>query len=81
MGKCAKFDNNKNALYQEMCIVLQNWCQVSTDQGLKDQILLDFHSPGEFRIKGPLSNNQDFARDLNCPKGSKMNPEKKCRVW
>ena len=59
----------------------QGWCAVKTDEALKTQILTDNHSPQAFRTIGPLSNNDDFAKDFNCPKGSKMNPEKKCTVW
>ncbi|XP_011705369.1 PREDICTED: neprilysin-like, partial [Wasmannia auropunctata] len=39
------------------------------------------HSPTEFRIRGPLSNMEEFSRDFNCPVGSRMNPMKKCTVW
>ena len=59
----------------------QNWCSVKTDEALKTQILTQNHSPEAFRIIGTLSNNDDFAKDFNCPKGSKMNPVKKCTVW
>ena len=59
----------------------QVWCTKWRDEALKYQIKTDPHSPGEFRIKGSLSNNADFAKDFNCPKGSPMNPEEKCIVW
>ena len=45
------------------------------------QIETGQHSPGKYRILVPLSNNEDFAKDFNCPAGSGMNPEKKCKVW
>jgi len=57
------------------------WCQVSRPEALKEYILTDPHSPARFRINGPFSNMVEFARDWNCPTGSPMNPEKKCRVW
>jgi len=57
------------------------WCQVSRPEALKEYILTDPHSPARFRINGPFSNMVEFARDWNCPAGSPMNPEKKCRVW
>ncbi len=57
------------------------WCGKYTDKALELQILTGYHSPNEFRVTGPMSNNVDFARDFNCPVGSRMNPEKKCKVW
>lgn len=59
----------------------QVWCSKYKDGTLKQQILTGYHSPGEFRIKGPLANNPSFAEDFQCAKGSKMNPAKKCSVW
>ena len=59
----------------------QNWCAIYRDEKLKNQVLTGQHAPSEFRIKGPLRNNEDFARDFKCALGSKMNPEKKCNVW
>ena len=58
-----------------------SWCSKYRDAALRDQITTGYHSPAEFRINGPLLNNKDFAKDFNCPLGSKMNPEQKCKVW
>lgn len=57
------------------------WCSKYRPESLKLRILTGYHSPGQFRVQGPLSNSDDFARDFRCPLGSKMNPEKKCKVW
>ena len=57
------------------------WCRVLRPEALKEKILKDVHSPARFRNNGPLSNMVEFARDWNCPVGTPMNPEKKCRVW
>ena len=38
------------------------YCGVSKDDFLKHEILLDVHAPFEFRIIGPLSNNENFAK-------------------
>lgn len=59
----------------------QVWCAKWRDGALKQQIKTGQHSPGEFRIKGSLSNNNEFSKDFNCPTGSPMNPEEKCSVW
>lgn len=59
----------------------QVWCSISTPEALKLQVLNDPHAPAQFRVIGTLSNSREFAREFNCPLGSKMNPEKKCVVW
>lgn len=57
------------------------WCSNTKPATLLLQILTDPHSPGIFRVNGPLSNIQDFASAYNCPAGSPMNPQDKCAVW
>ncbi|OWF55370.1 neprilysin-like [Mizuhopecten yessoensis] len=44
-------------------------------------ILTGQHSPPRFRVIGTLQNMKEFADTYNCPKGSYMNPEHKCRLW
>ena len=40
------------------------------------------HSPTTVRVNGVLQNTEEFSKDFNCPRGRKMNPEKKCpRIW
>ncbi|XP_011494888.1 PREDICTED: membrane metallo-endopeptidase-like 1 isoform X1 [Ceratosolen solmsi marchali] len=57
------------------------WCSKYRPEALKLRITTGVHSPGEFRVLGPLSNMDQFAKDFHCPLGSKMNPKKKCAVW
>jgi predicted metalloendopeptidase len=57
------------------------WCGVETPERLEEQILTDPHSPSRFRVIGPLSNNEDFAREFSCPVGSPMNRETDCILW
>lgn len=57
------------------------WCSKYRPEAMKLRITTGYHSPGKFRVIGPLSNMEDFSRDFNCPLGSKMNPVKKCTVW
>lgn len=57
------------------------WCSTHTTKHAKNQLLKDEHAPERFRVLGPLSNSKEFAEAWNCPVGSQMNPEEKCRVW
>ncbi|GFO20601.1 endothelin-converting enzyme 1 [Plakobranchus ocellatus] len=59
----------------------QIWCGKQTKESAILQVDSQDHSPGRFRIIGPLQNSPDFAKAYNCPAGSPMNPEKKCSVW
>ena len=56
-------------------------CEKFRDDAMIELIKTDPHSPGEFRLKGPVMNNPDFAVDFNCPLNSPMNPSKKFSVW
>ncbi|KAL7013332.1 hypothetical protein ACKWTF_015336 [Chironomus riparius] len=58
-----------------------NWCSVHRPESMKLRITTKHHSPGQFRIIGPLSNMKEFSKDFNCPIGSPMNPAHKCEVW
>ncbi|XP_031634008.1 neprilysin-2-like isoform X2 [Contarinia nasturtii] len=59
----------------------QSFCSKYRLETLKMKIATDPHSPGPFRVLGPLSNRQEFADDFNCKLGAPMNPVKKCEVW
>jgi len=59
----------------------QNWCDKERAQSMRMSLLTDEHSPDQFRVNGPLSQNQDFATDFKCKKGTRMNPEDKCQLW
>ena len=57
------------------------WCSKEQKEYIKMSVLSSPHSPARFRINGPMSNLKEFAEDWNCAPNSKMNPEKKCKVW
>ncbi|XP_014091152.2 neprilysin-2 isoform X1 [Bactrocera oleae] len=59
----------------------QTWCAKYRKETLKMRITTGVHSPSQFRVMGTFSNMKDFARDFNCPDGSRMNPVQKCEVW
>jgi putative endopeptidase len=59
----------------------QVWCENRTPESARLLVKTDPHSPGEFRVKGTLQNNEDFWHAFNCKPGQKMVSAKPCRVW
>lgn len=57
------------------------WCSAVRDEELRQMVVTDEHVPDKYRVIVPLSDMDNFAKDFNCPKGSKMNPVNKCQVW
>lgn len=55
-------------------------CSVYNPDYLKKLMLIDEHPPNPFRVLGTLRNMPEFAADFNCPKGSFMNPTKRCKI-
>jgi len=39
------------------------------------------HAPAPWRVNTVMSNQEEFAKDFNCPAGAKLNPTKRCIVW
>uniref|UniRef100_A0A674N600 Membrane metalloendopeptidase like 1 n=1 Tax=Takifugu rubripes TaxID=31033 RepID=A0A674N600_TAKRU len=59
----------------------QVWCGAYRPEYASQSIKTDSHSPLEYRVFGSLQNFEAFSEAFQCPKGSAMNPELKCRVW
>lgn len=59
----------------------QAFCAKSTDEAMVRRLSTDPHSPEQWRINGVMMNSDEFARVFSCPRGSNMNPERKCRLW
>lgn len=57
------------------------WCSKYRKEDLRQIVVTDEHSPDKFRVIGPMSNMQYFAKDFDCKVGSFMNPIHKCNVW
>ncbi|GAA6014145.1 hypothetical protein JCM11491_004119 [Sporobolomyces phaffii] len=58
----------------------QGWARAMTPAEAVRRIRIDPHSPTQFRVRGPLSNNEDFVKAFNCPVGSPMNNKHKCQA-
>ncbi|VDM92106.1 unnamed protein product, partial [Litomosoides sigmodontis] len=59
----------------------QFWCGHKKEAAALQQVLIDEHSPEIFRVIGVLSNLPEFSKAYNCPRGSQLNPLKRCAVW
>eukprot|EP01114_Cavostelium_apophysatum_P015816 TRINITY_DN4393_c0_g1_i1.p1 TRINITY_DN4393_c0_g1~~TRINITY_DN4393_c0_g1_i1.p1 ORF type:complete len:746 (+),score=195.21 TRINITY_DN4393_c0_g1_i1:46-2238(+) len=59
----------------------QVWCSKATDNYIRWLTLSNEHSWGKFRVIGGVSNNEAFWDAFKCEAGTKMHPEKTCKVW
>lgn len=57
------------------------WCSEYTDDSLSETLDYDEHSPQFVRVNRVMQNMPEFAEVWNCPVGTKMNPNKKCKLW
>ncbi len=63
--------------------VAQIWCGTLRPEMQRVRVRTDPHSPGKFRVNGPLSNMREFAQAFSCRPGDAMVREdaKRCEVW
>lgn len=59
----------------------QVWCENHTPESARLLAKTDPHSPGQYRVQGPLQNNSDFAKAFGCKAGQKMVSDNACHVW
>ena len=59
----------------------QVWCENHTPESARLLAKTDPHSPGQYRVQGPLQNNSDFAKAFGCKSGQKMVSDNACHVW
>ena len=61
----------------------QVWQMHGRDEYLKNQVVTDPHSPGKFRVNGPLSNMPEFAKAFGgvCENGVAKAPEDQIIIW
>ncbi|PFX29586.1 Endothelin-converting enzyme 1 [Stylophora pistillata] len=59
----------------------QMWCSAFTPAAAYVMASTDTHALANYRVIGSLSNMKEFSDVFKCPSGSRMNPEKKCKIW
>ncbi len=61
----------------------QVWHMNMTEEELRKRVTTDPHSPGEYRVNGPLANMDEFAEAFDCAKGSSMQNSDSTRavIW
>jgi predicted metalloendopeptidase len=59
----------------------QVWCSLYREDSLLAQLRSDPHSPGKFRIIGPLSNSLEFSNAFKCDEDDQMRSSSRCEVW
>ncbi|XP_038077190.1 endothelin-converting enzyme homolog [Patiria miniata] len=61
----------------------QVWCSVVTREGADWMVKYGVHSPGRFRVIGPLQNNENFHSAFGCQSGNYMYKSQysTCKVW
>jgi putative endopeptidase len=55
--------------------------QIWRDAALRLTVQVGVHSPGEFRVNGPLSNMPEFAKAFGCTRGDPMVRDEPSRIW
>ncbi len=59
----------------------QAWCTKARDEETRRRIVVDSHSPAQFRVNGALRNLAEFATAFECAEGTSMHPTATCEVW
>jgi putative endopeptidase len=59
------------------------WRTLDTPEQLRTQVETDPHSPAQWRVNGPLSNLDEFAKAFGCGEGDPMvrRAEARARIW
>lgn len=56
-------------------------CENVTDEMSRQLVVVDPHSPGKFRLIGPIVNMPEFQKAFGCKAGQPMVAENRCKVW
>ena len=61
----------------------QIWRQLIREEALRNQVVSDSHSPGEFRANGTVRNMDEWYDAFDVPSSAKLfvEPEQRVRIW
>lgn len=59
----------------------QVWAYKATEQNLRLRVANGPHAIPRFRVNGPLSNMQQFAKAFNCKQSDQMVRKETCLIW
>jgi putative endopeptidase len=86
LEKAMQTKNNTNIngfTYQQRFFL--GWAQVwhinIKDEAMGQMVKTDSHSPGEYRVNGPLSNLPEFMNAWGCKEGNAMVRKEKVKIW
>lgn len=57
------------------------WCNSMTDELTRFLLIVDTHSPSEWRVNGSVSNMPEFREAFHCKADAPMVRQNACRVW
>jgi len=57
------------------------WCEKRRPEVARMRVLVDPHSPGQWRVDGVVQNMPEFQKAWSCKAGQPMVAENACRVW
>ncbi|HVO19297.1 MAG TPA: M13 family metallopeptidase [Anaeromyxobacter sp.] len=59
----------------------QAWCERIRPENARLRVVTDPHSPGRWRVNGPLSSFPAFQEAFACRSGDLMVREERCEIW
>lgn len=59
----------------------QIWCENARPEYARNNVRVNPHSPGEFRVIGVIQNTPEFGKAFGCSVGQPMMKANGCRVW
>jgi predicted metalloendopeptidase len=57
------------------------WCEKRRPEVARMRVLVDPHSPGQWRVNGVVQNMPEFEKAWSCKAGQPMVAENACHVW